>query len=212
MFPSLPGLAWNVSKAPTFQTRIQRAVSGRELRALDYQNPLWQFSLVFEFLRDNPEAGVTELRNLMGFFMACQGAFSTFLFDDPTDDSVTGQFVGTGDGSTTTFQLVRTLAGGGIDPVTGVQIGFTETITAPQHISAVYFGGVAQPAANYNANRSTGTLSFVAGTQPAIGVHVTVDFSYYFRCRFMSDSYAFENFMFQLWTLKKMDFISAPFG
>jgi hypothetical protein len=40
VFPALPGLAWGVTKAPTFQTRIQRAVSGRELRALDYPYPL----------------------------------------------------------------------------------------------------------------------------------------------------------------------------
>ncbi len=31
VFPTLPGLAWSVTKSPTFQTRIQRAVSGREL-------------------------------------------------------------------------------------------------------------------------------------------------------------------------------------
>ena len=50
IFPALPGLAWSVTKSPTFQTRIQRAVSGRELRALDYPYPLWQFTLVFDFL------------------------------------------------------------------------------------------------------------------------------------------------------------------
>ena len=58
VFPALPGLAWSVTKSPTFQTRIQRAASGRELRALDYPYPLWQFTLVFDLLRDNPAAGV----------------------------------------------------------------------------------------------------------------------------------------------------------
>ena len=48
VFPALPGLAWSVTKSPTFQTRIQRAASGRELRALDYPYPLWQFTLVFD--------------------------------------------------------------------------------------------------------------------------------------------------------------------
>jgi hypothetical protein len=91
IFPALPGLAWSVTKSPTFQTRIQRAVSGRELRALDYPYPLWQFTLVFDFLRDNPAAGYNELRTLMGFFMLCQGAFGNFVFNDPTDNSVTFQ-------------------------------------------------------------------------------------------------------------------------
>ena len=60
IFPALPGLSWSVTKTPTFQTRIQRAVSGRELRALDYPYPLWQFALVYDFLRDNPAAGYDE--------------------------------------------------------------------------------------------------------------------------------------------------------
>ena len=96
IFPSLPGLAWSVTKTPTFQTRIQRAVSGRELRAVDYPFPLWQFPLVFDLLRDNPAAGYDELRTLMGFFMLCQGAYDTFLFHDPTDDQVAGQQIGVG--------------------------------------------------------------------------------------------------------------------
>jgi len=105
IFPALPGLAWSVTKTPTFQTRIQRAVSGRELRALDYPYPLWQFALVYDFLRDNPAAGYDELRTLLGFFMLCQGAFGTFLFQDPSDSHVIGQQIGVGNASTTVFQL-----------------------------------------------------------------------------------------------------------
>ena len=119
-------LDWTVTKAPTFQTRVQRAVSGRELRALDYPYPLWQFSLGYEFLRDNIAAGYTELQALMGFYLSCRGAFGTFLYADPTDDKVTGQPIGTGDGSTTVFQLVRTLG------------GFAEPTTAPNSVSTVY--------------------------------------------------------------------------
>src|SRR5438270_4055162 len=32
-----------------------------------------------------------ELRTLLGFFMLCQGAFGTFLFQDPSDSQVIGQ-------------------------------------------------------------------------------------------------------------------------
>src|SRR5215813_12655610 len=141
IFPALPGLAWSVTKSPTFQTRIQRTVSGRELRALDYPYPLWQFTLVFDFLRDNPAAGHDELRTLMGFFMLCQGAFGTFLFQDP---------------------------------------------------------------AGYSVDAMTGLVTF--NVAPASGLIITADYSYYFRCRFIDDSYAFENFMFRLWQLKKLTF------
>ena len=199
--PALPGLAWSVTKSPTFQTRIQRAVSGRELRALDYPYPLWQFTLVFDFLRDNPAAGFDELRTLMGFFMLCQGAFGTFLFQDPSDDRVSGQQIGTGDTLRTVFQLQRTmgktLPGG----------GFLEPIVAPKVVTAVYFNGVVQNPAGYSVDPMTGLVTF--NVAPGSGLIITADYSYYFRCRFVDDSYAFENFMFRLWQLKKLTFISV---
>ncbi len=201
VFPALPGLAWSVTKSPTFQTRIQRAASGRELRALDYPYPLWQFTLVFDLLRDNPLTGYDELRTLMGFFMLCRGAFGTFLFRDPSDDRVAGQQIGVGNASTTVFQLQRamgkTLPGG----------GFQEPIVAPNVVSAVYLNGITQNPASYSVDPNTGLITFE--TAPGGGMIITADFSYYFRCRFVDDSYAFENFMFQLWQLKKLTFISV---
>jgi uncharacterized protein (TIGR02217 family) len=201
VFPALPGLAWNVTKAPTFQTRIQRAVSGRELRALDYPYPLWQFTLVFAFLRDNPAAGLDELRTLMGFYLACQGAFGTFLFQDPSDYQVFGQYLGTGDSSLAGFQLQRTM---GTALLGG---GFTEPIVAPNLITAVYFDGITQSPSGYSIDPGTGLLTF--STPPGTGLVITADFSYWFRCRFVDDSYDFENFMHRLWQLKKLTFISV---
>jgi uncharacterized protein (TIGR02217 family) len=201
IFPALPGLAWSVTKSPTFQTRIQRAVSGRELRALDYPYPLWQFTLVFDFLRDNPAAGYDELRTLIGFFLLCQGAFGTFLFQDPSDDRVSGQQIGTGDTLRTVFQLQRamgkTLPGG----------GFLEPIVAPNVVNAIYFNGIVQDPAGYSVDSMTGLVTF--NIAPNSGLIITADYSYYFRCRFIDDSYAFENFMFRLWQLKKLTFISV---
>jgi uncharacterized protein (TIGR02217 family) len=201
IFPALPGLAWSVTKAPIFQTRIQRAVSGRELRALDYSYPLWQFTLVFAFLRDNPGAGLDELRTLMGFYLTCQGAYGTFLFQDPSDYQVAGQYLGTGDSSVSIFQLQRTmgtaLPGG----------GFVEPIVAPNLVGAVYFDGITQNPSSYSVDPDTGLLTFAI--PPSTGLVITADFSYWFRCRFVDDSYEFENFMYRLWQLKKLTFISV---
>ena len=201
IFPALPGLAWSVTKTPTFQTRIQRAVSGRELRALDYPYPLWQFALVYDFLRDNPQAGYDELRTLLGFFMLCQGAFGTFLFQDPSDFQVAGQQIGTGDASRTVFQLQRAMGAmlpGG---------GFLEPITAPNVVSTIYLNGITQAPATYSVDPATGLVTF--DTAPGSGLIITADFTYYFRCRFIDDKYDFENFMRHLWQLKKLTFISV---
>jgi hypothetical protein len=91
VFPNFPGLSWSVTKSPIFQTRIQRSVSGRELRALDYPYPLWQFTLTFDFLRDRND--FDELRTLAGFYMQCHGAFGTFLYSDPNDSLTIGQLL-----------------------------------------------------------------------------------------------------------------------
>jgi uncharacterized protein (TIGR02217 family) len=220
IFPTLVGQGWSVKKTPTFQTRIQRSVSGRELRLLDYPYPLWQFEVSYEALGDNLGSAsnamsigsllATDLRTLMGFSMACQGAFATFLYFDPTDNTVLGQPLGTGDGSTTTMQLIRTF---GVPPPSVAY--FTEPMTAPSVESsgqlppggAIYFNGVLVPPADYIVSGTTGIVTF--NSAPAAGAAVTASFSYYFRCRFMSDAYQFENFMYRLWKLQKLDFISV---
>ena len=201
IFPALPGLTWSVTKTPIFQTRIQRAVSGRELRALDYPYPLWQFALVYDFLRDDQAAGCDELRTLLGFFMLCQGAFGTFLFRDPSDWQVTGQQIGIGDASRTGFQLQRSMGAalpGG---------GFIEPIAAPNVVHAIYFNGIVQGPSTYSVDAATGLVTFVS--PPSSGLIITADFTYYFRCRFVDDKYDFENFMYQLWQVKKLAFISV---
>jgi uncharacterized protein (TIGR02217 family) len=198
VLPALIGQGWAVTKTPIFQTRIQRAVSGRELRALDYPYPLWQFSLTYDVLRDQP-APQDDLRTLMGFVMACQGAFGTFLYDDPTDNAVVGQTIGTGDGATLVFQLVRVIAG----PV----IGFLEPVIAPNVVSAVYLNGVGQPAGSWAVDPTSGVLTLA--TAPVAGVTVTADFSFFYRCRFIRDACHFTNFMYRFWSLKQLDFISV---
>jgi uncharacterized protein (TIGR02217 family) len=198
IFPTLPGLVWSVSKTPRFATRIQRAVSGRELRVVEQPNPIWTWTLTYTLLRDahdtraasGPGVGHDELRTLMGFFLQQQGAFQPFLFDDPTDDQVNGQALGTGDGSAAMFQLARSMA------------GFAEPITAPNAVSAIYFNGVRQSVSGYDVDSTTGLVTFAS--PPAAGQLITADFTYYFRARFADDTAEFENFLYQLWALKQI--------
>ena len=39
---------------------------------------------------------------------------------------------------------------------------------------------------------------------PGSGVVITADFTYYFLVRFAEDTAEFENFMYQLWSLKQV--------
>ncbi|HEY3615605.1 MAG TPA: DUF2460 domain-containing protein [Candidatus Sulfotelmatobacter sp.] len=198
IFPVLPGLTWSVTKSPKFATRIQTSISGREVRVIDQIYPIWTWQLIYSFLRDHNDqsygpalgAGYDELRTLAGFFLRQQGSFQTFLYQDPTDTIVTNQVIGTGDGTTAAFQLVRTFG------------GFTEPITQPFAI-AIFVNGVVAPYTQglYGAI----TMSSV----PNPGAVVTANFSYTFPVRFTTDMLDFENFMFQLWELKKLAFQSV---
>jgi uncharacterized protein (TIGR02217 family) len=198
-FPKLPGLGWSVTKAPVSQTRIQRAVSGRELRALDYPYPLYQFTLTFNFLRNAAAYG--EWNTLLGFIEACQGAYGTFLFNDPSDNMATGQFLGSGNSSGATFQLQY---------YKGSAVTFARPVDAVNQLTAVYFNGITQSPTIYSCAtglNSTGAVTFA--TPPPSGITITADCTYYFRCRFVDDSQSGENFMYQLWSMKKLNFISV---
>lgn len=108
-FPVLPGLAWNVTRTPQWNTRVQKTVGGSELRASYYSQPIRRYQLTYDVLRAT--TALQELQSLAGFFHARQGSYDSFLYDDPTDDAVTAHGFGVGDGTTTAFQLQRTAAG-----------------------------------------------------------------------------------------------------
>lgn len=192
VFPALPGLGWSVKRAPVWKTRAQQAISGKETRLADWSYPVWQWVLTFDFLRADPVAA--EFQSLAGFFNQCQGAFGTFLYADADDNAVTAQTIGTGDGATASFQLVRAFG------------GFIEPVLAPNVVSAVYLAGVAQSPSSYSVDPSTGLLTFTAA--PASGAAVTADFTYYFRCRFAEDTLDFEKFMATLYRAQKLAFVS----
>ncbi len=188
VFPALIGLAYPIARKPIFSTRVQRAVSGREVRLSDYPWPIWEWSLSFEYL---PAA---DQQTLLGFIASRQGGYDDFLYNDPTDNSVSAQAIGTGDGATTQFQLVRSLG------------SLNEPILAPNVVSNVYLNGIAQLSSSYSVNGATGIVTFAAA--PPSGTAVSADFSFYFRCRFREQSLGLEQFMNRIWRAKEVSFRS----
>lgn len=192
VFPSLPGLKWDVKKRPLMRTSIKSSVSGKESRLSYMTSPIWQFSLSYDMLRSD---STQELQTLLGFFLQMKGSFDTFLYTDPNDSSVVDQQFGTGNGSIQDFQLLRTL-GGFVEPIQNLNgaivvkdNGVTKTLTADYTIG------------------TTGIVHFV--TAPVAGHVLTWTGSFYFRCRFMQDQYEFNNFAQQLFDLDSIDFQSV---
>ena len=197
IFPMLPGQSWSVHKKPFFATIVANHVSGREVRAPKWQYPLWEFELTFDGLTSDstnyPGLGAQSLQSLMGLFLQCQGQLGTFLYSDPTDNSVANQGVGTGNGSTTGFTFVRAL-GGFIEPVGWVT-----------GVSAVSLNGISQG----SGWSLTTPNSLVFAVAPASGAVITASFTYAFNCRFLDDSEDFEQFMQNLWAAKSVKFRSV---
>lgn len=213
VFPTLPGLMFPVSKTLTFSTNIKQAVSGRELRRANYTFPLVAFGLQYEFLRDTAE--FPELKTLLAFFMARQGSFDSFLFRDPDDCQVVNQLIGTGDGVTRSFQLVRDI-GSGPEPVANVATVLDGPLmwsSDPATImwsadssTAMWSPGVDYRSPDYTLS-ATGLLIF--NVAPPAGLPIYWSGTYYYRCRFLDDAQDYSKFMAQLWEMKKVNFLGT---
>jgi hypothetical protein len=193
----LPGQGWSVHKKPTFATIVASHVSGREVRDALYVDPIWQFELTFDGLASDstsyPGLGAESLQALMGLFLQCQGQWGTFLYVDPSDSFVSGQALGVGDGTTSSFTLARALG------------GFLEPVGWATSVSRVTVGGVAQASGWLLAAPN----SLVFATAPASGAAIAASFAYAFLCRFDDDAADFEQAMQNLWRLESLKFRSV---
>lgn len=189
ILPVFPGLAWGVSKAPQFHTRVQTATSGRELRCSYTAYPKYTFQLAYEVLRPQ------EYQQLLGFFLARRGSWDSFLFRDPDDCTANRQVIGIGDGQRTRFPLLRAL-GGFVEPVENVDA-----------VQAVLLDEVPLQRGSQYALTGDGVV-MLASAAPA-GSVLRWSGSFYYRCRFGSDISEYRQFMSQLWELKRLEMIGA---
>ncbi len=198
-FPVLLGQGITVHKLPKWNTTVAGHASGRESRARRFQWPLWDFELTFEGLDANDPGyygslGAATMQVLAGFFDLQQGAYNPFIYVDPTDNSVVGQFIAIGDGSTTVFPMVRS-----IGPFTG-PVDIVTTVTE------IYVNGVITASTITNGYPYPAVTFSVA---PSSGAVITADFSYAYLVRFSEDIQDFEEFMSRLLLLKSLKFQSV---
>lgn len=194
IFPLLPGQMFTTQKSEIWSSRVSTATSGRERRGAIWSYPKWQFKVGYEVLRDTPAE--LELQKLLAFFGMRRGKFGEFYYFDPSDNFVPNQTFGTGDGTTATFQLTRTIAVGAIsltEPVLGVQ-GLPTITVAGSPVSGFTidtYGRVtfASPPANGAALAWTGTMMF--------------------RCRFDQDQLDVEQMMQRLWSSHGVSFVTV---
>lgn len=208
LFPELPGLEWELSKTPIFNTKIMTSVNGRELRASYQAVPKYEISMSFAFLRESK--GKNELQQLESFFLERRGAFDSFLFKMPEDSDYSCSYIG--DGSTTSFQLYKQmhtsmipLANTAAETIFQVDPTFWN-----ENDQAPFWSDSDEELFWDDTTAIISKDGKITLSKPIDGgIKFEVDGTYYYRCRFADDEQQFTNFMHKLWNAKKVDLVGS---
>jgi uncharacterized protein (TIGR02217 family) len=164
------------SVAPTFSTNVVTSASGFEARNVNWSQARLQFDA-------GPGVrGDEELETLLAFFRARRGPAVAFRFRDPYDNSSNGmtgnpvaedQVIGTGDGLTDAFALIKTYGSGEQRRITKPVPGTVRVaVDAVEQVSGWTLG-------------DKGIIEFT--TPPATGAVITAGYRFDTPVRFSED-------------------------
>ena len=201
VFPRLPGQVFWASKGPSWTTTVKKAASGRQIRGSQQGQPIWKFKVGYQFLRD--DVSYQEIEQLFAFFNNCCGQLNPFYLLDPYDSfagvrNAAGQVtepqqVAVGDGTTTTFQLTRTIGAGSPNPFVEPVYGVVHPLGGSDPLILVN----GEPATGISLG-PLGTISFQ--TAPAPNAVISWSGSFYFLCHFAQDELSPVQMMSDLWS------------
>lgn len=204
-FPqSLIGIAFPVERDPNWSTFIQEMINGKTTRIQLYTYPRYKYTVPFSYLGANSYAATqTDWQQLQAFYNQVAGPVVPWHWNDPYDNSVTTQSIGTGDGTTTVFNFVRTLAAGSYSSTEP-----TQDVTATN--LKIYVNGVLQTITTDYTLVTDPNWGFIYAVQfvtaPANGYSITWTGNYQWPCQFDEDSIPFSNFAYGFWESKEVKF------
>lgn len=197
IYPALPGLTFNVKWTPQFAAMPTQVMSNMANIDLALSNiPIHEFELNYDFLRDGVlwNTGSSEFKTMMGFFLQIGGPAGRFLFKNPDDFTVAGQAIGTTDGVTSVWTIQRTFGAGGFGGTEPV--GFVDTGSTVN----VYLDGTLQSPSTYDiVTTQPGLQQLKFHSTPATGHAITMDFNYWYYCKFSDGNTTFEKFLDHIW-------------
>jgi uncharacterized protein (TIGR02217 family) len=169
-FPSK--IAYGATGGPEFNTSITKMQSGAEQRNINWQKPLgrWDISTGLKTK--------TDIDTLKAFFLNRFGKAYGFRFKDWLDYQAVAQSLGTGNGTKTQFQIVKTYSSGGYNYNYDVKKPVAGTVK-------IYLNSVLQ-SSGYSLDTTTGIVTFT--TAPGSGVAVSADFEFDVPARFDTDA------------------------
>jgi hypothetical protein len=220
VYPELPGLAYNLVKRPIMSTLgpDDPSPSGDEVLLQQFQNPLWEFELIYEWLYDDATetwGTLTALpyhqyQALLGFFLQNAGSGKRFALTDPTDNQVTdGALDVTTVAGTKYSQIVRNLGGFNesvlqVNGALQIKVGGALKVAGTDYVWDPTLIGFTGPGVSWDGQYITWI------TDPGAGA-VTATFAFYFVCRFKNDNTDFEKFAKSLWLNNKVQLRSTRY-
>ena len=196
VFTPTIGLAFPVTRTNLgFNVIKQDPISGAKRTRYPQRNaPQYQWGISFSILRSGTFIGsvYTELQNLVGFFNEVNGSAYPFSYKDDTDNAVTLQQFGIGDGVSKQFQLVRSFG------------GFVEPVYLATGTPSIYVNGVLKTLTTDYAISAAGVVTFTAAPEGAIALTWTG--TYNWLCRFDVDKIDFNEFYAGMWKADKITF------
>jgi uncharacterized protein (TIGR02217 family) len=166
-----PDISYGAVGGPAWSTTVVTTVSGHERRNANWSQARGRWNVAHGLKKRE------QVAELIAFFRARRGRAYGFRFKDWTDYQALAQTLGVGDGTTTTFQLVKHYA-------SGTEL-VTRTITKPVAGTAKLYRDGVLATSGWSVDVTTGVVTFT--TAPATGVVVTADFDFDVPARFDTD-------------------------
>lgn len=181
---------------PGYSTSINGGFSGFEQRNQNWSQSRSEWTVAFE------NKYQADYQQLLGLFHAMRGMANGFRLFDPTDNTGTSQFIATGDGVTTSFQLQKTYpfpltANQVIRPIQKPITSFVKDFygNAMTDTVKVYDNGTERAhsvgyhsfsgSPSYTLDETTGVITF--NVAPAAGHVITASFQFHWPVRFDLD-------------------------
>lgn len=172
-----------------FQTIISESEGGKEQRYQKWLKPRRTFRIQLRARPNNPYAtSPGEADDLWRFYIRHKGAYDSFLFQNPTENPVTAETVGSGDGSKSVFYVGNK-----------VSIGTGDVVLVPNSLAMKRSVRGTGDYLTFSAFTTEESLGQITTTVPLpSGDVLRADYTFYYRVRFREDQLTRETFVTKL--------------
>jgi len=176
-----PDIAYKSKGGSGFNTTVFTTTEGFEQRNINWSRTRAEFDIAYGVRT------VEDMTVVLDFFMSVQGRAYAFRFKDWADFQMYNQNVGTGNGTTRVFQVVKTYT---ITAQSGPNKTHTRIINKPVvgTIGQVLVNSVPISSSYWTLDCTTGILTFASGHAPGNGLSVVISYlEFDLPCRFDTD-------------------------